>query len=136
MRRDARHLVEQMFGVVEQDQDLERCDRARQRFGRVADGGRHAEGRRDGVRDLSRIGHRRQVDEADAVHKGSRARLQQRLRQPRLADATGAGDRDQPVRAPMAVDQRAKCEQVVVASEQGREHRRQVGTQHSRRGRP
>ena len=69
MRRDARHLVEQMFGVVEQDQDLQRCDRARQRCGRVADGGRHAEGRRDGVRDLSRIAHRRQVDETDAVQR-------------------------------------------------------------------
>src|SRR5262249_26997295 len=65
--RDARHLVEQVLGVVEQHEDLQQGDHAGQRFGGVASVGGHAEGSRNGRRDLPWIVSGRQVNEADAV---------------------------------------------------------------------
>ena len=83
----------------------------------------HPERSRDRAGQRRRVVHACQLDPADALRVGVAARLQQVLREQRLADAAGADDADQAV----AVDQRAERVQLAGAPQQRGQFGRQVG---------
>jgi hypothetical protein len=116
-RRDLGDAVDQMLGVVEQHQRAQRAGRRRQhsqRVGRVRQRDQQRGGDRAG--DQRRIGQRCELDLRNAVGLAAAPPLEQRLREPGLADAAGTGERDQP----FGIEQCGEGAQVVVAAEQDR----------------
>ncbi len=127
-RRQLRDAVEQVLGVVEREQQLERRERGQQLRERRTRPALQAERRSDRCRQHRAIGDLREADPAHTLRVGAAARVQQVLREQRLADAAGADERDQAVR----IDQRAERGQIVGAPDHRRKLRRQVRAQ--RRG--
>ncbi len=120
-----RDTVEQMFGVVERQQHLERRQRREQLRERRAGSTLHSERGRDRRRQHRGIADLRELDPAHAVRVGAAPRLQQVLRQQRLADATGTHERDHA----MCIDERAETGQVVAAPDHRRQPRGQLRAQ-------
>jgi len=116
---DGGHGVDQVLGVVEQQQRIERSHGGEQRGQGIAIGrDRHLQGVRHGAGDQRRIGQRGQLDRGHAVGVALAQGPEGVGGQARLADAAGAGDGDQPVRT----DERQQGGAVVRAA-----HQRQRG---------
>ena len=136
-RRQRRQHV---FGVVQNEQQRQRLQRTRQpnRTGLAGRAGIEVQALREcrtqgrGGRGLGR--ERGEFDEPHAVGPGPPLRCGERLRQPRLADARRAGERDQT----LAAEQGSECGELGIATDQRRQGRSQVAgggrTRCSRRG--
>jgi hypothetical protein len=121
LRGEPGDVVEQVLGIVEREQHLERRHRAEEGGDRLAVTGLDAERRGDRAGQRGRLRHRRELDPAHALRIRVAPRVQQVLRQKRFADSARAHDAHEPV----TVHQRAERIQLVRASEQ----RRQPGGQ-------
>ena len=128
---DTRHGRQQELGVVQRHQHAQRRDGRAQARQRLARAQAHAQGRGDGFRQGQGVAERGQLDPADPMRPDPALREQEGLRQPRLADAAGAHERDEPVRW----NQRAQGGEVVVTAEQAGRPLGQVGARRGVAGR-
>ena len=122
-----RDLIDEVLGVVEQQQDVERLhprDQRRDRLLAAADG--QAQRLRDGHRHQRRARQRRQIDPGGAVAVRTAPRLRRRQRQHRLADATGTEHADMAVLREQVLQRR----EFVVAAEQRRRGRQRERLRH------
>ena len=95
---DGGNGIDEVLGVVEQQQRVERAHRGEQRGQRIAIArNRHLQGVGDGARDQYRIGECCQLDRGHAVGIALAQGPEGVGGQAGLADAAGAGDGDQPV---------------------------------------
>ena len=93
---DVAGCVEQLLEVVEHEQQRPVGQRARERLDVVACSGREPEGLRNGRQDELRVDDRPERYEVGAAGELRLQIARNLLRDPRLADASGAGQRHQP----------------------------------------
>ena len=116
--------LEQVLAVVEHEQHLATCQRIDEGLeAGLALRNRHAELLRHGMRQKSGVGEAGELDPPCAVALALDLGAGNRLGKAALADAAGADHGDEPVQGEQAGEQH----QVVVAADQIRSRRRQVG---------
>ena len=126
-----RGRVDHVLAVVEHQQELPAGQRMWPRAaGDVAGAEFEPDRRGDRGRNQAGIGKRRELGEPDAVGKFRQQLARGRDGEPRLADAAGAGEGDQPMRGGKADD----FAQFIVPPDQLGDRLRQVGRRQGRSG--